>query len=59
MFVDVSKATAEGLTFRPLSDTICDTLKWFRAERTGTEMSAGLEPAKEAAILTKWHSTTV
>ena len=30
MFVDVSLAIGEGMKFRPLSETISDTLRWFQ-----------------------------
>jgi 2'-hydroxyisoflavone reductase len=51
MFVDVNKAVADGLKFRSLAETISDTLEWFRSERPGTEMRAGIDAAKEAEIL--------
>lgn len=44
--VDISKALAAGLTFRPLSQTIQETLAG--AEPTS---SAGLEPKRERALL--------
>ncbi len=47
---DVSRALAEGLTFRPLEDTVRATLEL--AEPTE---AAGLAPDKEAAILAAWH----
>lgn len=56
MFVDVSKAVTEGLKFRTLSATIRDTLDWFRTERAGTPMNAGLTPLKEAEILERLNA---
>ena len=48
---DVSRALAAGLRFRPLDETVRDTLA--HAELTG---SAGLDAAKEAAVLAAWHA---
>jgi 2'-hydroxyisoflavone reductase len=48
---DVSKARAEGLTFRPLEDTIRDTLAWD-AERTEPRADGvGLTPERERELL--------
>jgi 2'-hydroxyisoflavone reductase len=44
--VDVSKAVASGLRFRPLAETIQDTLA--QAE---TSPQAGLDPARERELL--------
>jgi 2'-hydroxyisoflavone reductase len=44
--IDVSKALASGLVFRPLSETVRDTLA--HAERTG---KAGLDPDRERELL--------
>lgn len=52
---DFSRATAEGLTYRPLPLTAADTLGWFRtlpAERQG-KLRAGLKSEREAELLTK------
>ena len=46
-----------GLTFRPLAQTVRDTLAWFDtlpAERRATPLS-GLTPGREAALLAAWH----
>lgn len=56
--VDISRALAAGLTFRPLEDTVTDTLDWVR-ERSGPPRKtvgvpvplAGLSPEREAALL--------
>lgn len=52
--VDIRKALAAGLTFRPLTDTIHDTLAWEKA-RAVTEKKAGLNPEKERAVLMDWN----
>jgi 2'-hydroxyisoflavone reductase len=44
--VDVTKAMAAGLRFRPLADTIRDTL-----EHAETSPKAGLDPARERELL--------
>lgn len=51
--VDSGKALRAGLTFRPLSDTVRDTLAW-EAARTVSERKAGLDPQKEKAVLEDW-----
>jgi nucleoside-diphosphate-sugar epimerase len=47
---DVSRALADGLTFRPLATTVGDTLTL--AEPTA---SAGLAPEREARLIARWH----
>ncbi|HZP80027.1 MAG TPA: hypothetical protein VFB21_00185 [Chthonomonadaceae bacterium] len=49
------KAIASDLTFRPLADTIRDTLAWDATRPQGTELRAGLKPEKEAALLQAWR----
>jgi 2'-hydroxyisoflavone reductase len=57
---DVSRAIAAGLRFRPVEETVRDTLAWARAsgaslvtrEEVGT---AGMEPTREAKLLAAWH----
>jgi 2'-hydroxyisoflavone reductase len=44
--IDVSKAVAAGLRFRPLADTVRDTL-----EQAETTAKAGLDPARERELL--------
>ncbi|MEX2081664.1 MAG: epimerase [Dehalococcoidia bacterium] len=48
---DCSKAIAAGLTFRPLCETITDTLAWYSARPTGPSLRAGLPPDREAELL--------
>jgi 2'-hydroxyisoflavone reductase len=49
--VDVSKATAAGLRFRPLEETVRDTLAWARTRPAGHEWRAGLAAEREAELL--------
>lgn len=54
----IAKATAAGLRFRPLAETVRDTLAWFTtlpAERQG-KLRAGLSAAREAEVLSAFHA---
>jgi len=46
------KAMAEGLTFRPLADTIRETLEWDRAHG---RRDVGLTPERERELLAEWE----
>ena len=48
--VDVSRALAAGLRFRPLVETVRGALELAR-----TTDAAGLDPAREAELLEAWH----
>ena len=57
---NVSRAVAAGLTFRPLDETVRDTLAWAR--QTGASLitpshvgSAGMDPAREVELLDAWR----
>ena len=56
MSADVSKAVAAGLKFRPTDETVADTFTWDR-ERGMPVLGAGLDRAKEAAVLSAWRET--
>ena len=45
------KALAAGLTFRPLEQTLADTLAWARLELAGRPQRAGLTAEREAGLL--------
>jgi 2'-hydroxyisoflavone reductase len=49
--VDVSKAIRDGLTFRPLEDTVRDTLAWANTRPTDHAWRAGLTKEKEDEAL--------
>jgi 2'-hydroxyisoflavone reductase len=49
-----SKAMQAGLTFRPLAETIRDTLLWD-ATRSSVELRSGLTGEREAQLLRAWH----
>lgn len=57
--MNINRALADGLTFRPLQDTIRDTLKW-NALRTGAgdaiQPRAGMMRDREAELLAKWRA---
>jgi 2'-hydroxyisoflavone reductase len=66
MSVDCSKAIAHGLRFRPLAETIRDTLDWAGSlsEPSAPDTShgaprteAGMEPEREAQLLKEWHES--
>jgi len=48
---DVSKAIKSGLTFRPLKDTIRDTIAWANTRPAGHEWRAGLKSEREQELL--------
>ncbi|HEU5318738.1 MAG TPA: NAD-dependent epimerase/dehydratase family protein [Chloroflexota bacterium] len=54
--VDVSKAVAAGLTFRPIEQTIRDTLDWDRSRPHDTPLKAGLTRERESELLREWHA---
>lgn len=53
--VSIARALADGLTFRPIEDTIRDTLDWIRSLPAERPKRAGLAPEKEAEVLRKWR----
>jgi 2'-hydroxyisoflavone reductase len=50
--IDMSKAIDAGLTFRPLENTIRDTITWAETRPADHEWRAGLNPDKERILLT-------
>ncbi len=48
---DVSKALRDGLRFRPLAETIRDTLAWDAARETPRAEGVGLSPERERELL--------
>lgn len=49
--VDISKSVNAGLKFRPLEETIRDTIAWAETRPEDHEWRAGLNPAKERILL--------
>ncbi|HSL27630.1 MAG TPA: NAD-dependent epimerase/dehydratase family protein [Anaerolineales bacterium] len=49
--VDVSRAVQAGLTFRPLEETVRDTLEWAQSRPADRKWEAGLTPERETEVL--------
>jgi 2'-hydroxyisoflavone reductase len=49
--VNVSKAIAAGLTFRPLAETVRDTLAWAKTRPADHPWKAGISAEREAELL--------
>ncbi|ALN56447.1 NAD dependent epimerase/dehydratase family protein [Lysobacter enzymogenes] len=54
----VRKARAAGLSYRPLRDTVRDTLAWWRKlpEERRAKPKAGLSAQRESEVLAAWHA---
>lgn len=50
---NIDKALKTGLSFRPLSETIRETLDWRRAKKD--ELKAGISAEREKELLRKWR----
>ena len=55
MFINCDRALHAGLSFRPLRDTIKDTLTWYETNRGDEELKAGIDTHREQTLLRKWH----
>jgi len=58
-----AKAIRDGLTFRPLTDTVRDTLTWDRTREPAPDggfgmgvRGAGMKPEREAELLEMWRA---
>ncbi|MGC6489086.1 MAG: NAD-dependent epimerase/dehydratase family protein [Planctomycetota bacterium] len=49
------KAMDAGLEFRPIADTVRDTLEWAKTERGDRPFRAGPKPERERALLAMWR----
>ena len=49
--IDISKAIHAGLKFRPLEETVRDTLEWAKTRPVDHEWKAGLTAEREAEVL--------
>jgi 2'-hydroxyisoflavone reductase len=54
--VDCSRARAAGLTFRPVAETVRDTLAWARTRPADHTWRAGLPAGREAEVLREWRA---
>src|SRR5436190_12045915 len=52
--ISITKALATGLTFRPLAETVHDTLAWDITRPADEERLAGLTASDEARLLSAW-----
>ncbi|MCA9929007.1 MAG: SDR family oxidoreductase [Anaerolineales bacterium] len=53
--IDCRRAFAAGLTFRPLAETVRDTLAWVLQRDPDWTWRAGMDAGKETAVLQAWH----
>jgi nucleoside-diphosphate-sugar epimerase len=56
MTFDPTNAIADGLTYRPLSDTITATLDWDATLPPNRRLEAGITADRERELLTEWKS---
>ncbi len=49
------EADDRGLRFRPLAETVRETLAWHATRPADTTLRAGLSPDREAELLALWH----
>ena len=53
---DSSRAIAQGLTFRPVDETISATLAWAQGRPADHQWRAGLVPQREQEVLQAWQA---
>lgn len=53
--VSIARALQTGLRFRPLADTVRDTLAWDGTRPDDLPRRAGLSRARETEVLRAWH----
>jgi 2'-hydroxyisoflavone reductase len=56
--ININRALAKGLTFRPVPDTAKATLEWFKKQtpERQAKLRAGITPQREAEVLAAWHA---
>lgn len=54
--VNCTKAISGGLSFRPLAETVRDTLAWVATRPSDVPWRAGLKREREKELLQQWHS---
>ena len=55
MHIDCTKAISAGLNFRPLIDTVRDTIRWVSSRALAAEWNAGLDSERESKLLREWQ----
>lgn len=53
--IDCSKAIAAGLKFRPLAETVQDTIAWDATRPADGQWRAGISRERETELLQLWH----
>jgi 2'-hydroxyisoflavone reductase len=56
--MNCARAIASGLRFRPIAETVRDTLAWH-ATRGEVDRKAGLSKARETELLAKWAAEQI
>lgn len=56
--ININKALEAELTFRPLSNTIADTLAWDHTRPSDTQRIHGINPERESELLDLWGKKT-
>jgi len=54
--VNCAKAMDAGLSFKPLEETIKNTLTWHATRPSDYELKIGPKLDKERELLEKWHA---
>ena len=52
--ININKALKEGLKFKPLSQTVADTLNWIRSRQVN-KLKTGMEITRESELLKKYQ----
>ena len=57
--VSVARAVATGLAYRPLDETVRDTLAWWQGQPDERKAvpKAGITAEREATVLKAWHAS--
>jgi 2'-hydroxyisoflavone reductase len=53
--ININKALKAGLKFRPLSQTVTDTLTWLKTRPSTKKMKVGMDIARETELLMKYQ----
>ena len=57
MAANIARAVTAGLTFRPLADTVNDTLTWDNSRPADDPRKVGLAPEREQELLEKYRES--
>lgn len=55
MYINCNKSFDKGLRIRSLSETVSDTLSWWRSEVRDVTLKAGIDSDREKLLLDKWQ----